>query len=104
LYALGHVREAQRRPGEAAQLFEQAMKFGFEEGACLRRLASIASAEGDSEAAARWLERLSASGQGDASVFNNLGLAYQNLELRDQAWEAFERALALDPDHVETLC
>lgn len=104
LYALGHVREKQERPGEAAQLFEQAMKFGFDEPACLRRLAGIASAESDSEAAVRWLERLDRSGNGDASVCNNLGLAYQNLDRRDQAWEAFHKALALDPDHVETLC
>ena len=60
-------------------------------------------AEGDFAAALPPLTAASANMPTNADVFNLLGYAYRNLGRLDESAVAYERALALDPDHLGAL-
>ena len=51
------------------------------------------------EATLRW-EQAAELGQGDARIWNNLGVAYEATERFDDALVAYRRALELDPDQA----
>lgn len=64
------------------------------------RLGRLALDDGDHAAAAALLERATA-GDAPASVWFDLGLAYQDLRNHASAANAYRKAIALKPDHAE---
>ncbi|MEO1193428.1 MAG: tetratricopeptide repeat protein [Pseudomonadota bacterium] len=54
---------------------------------------------GDYEGAVEILEQAAVAEPNSADVWNLLGFAYRNLERRNEAFTAYNKALLLNPDH-----
>lgn len=69
----------------------------------LREKAMVAFQAGDYESSRTFWEKLSSINATDPEIYNNLGVVYKKLTKKDEAREAYRKALELRPDYAEAL-
>ncbi|MEM9373300.1 MAG: tetratricopeptide repeat protein, partial [Planctomycetota bacterium] len=100
---MGFVRAVQTESFERARSLAEratAQNLDFVNG--LSYQARLADAEGRSEEAASLLQQAAALGTGDAAIHRLLGMSLRKLGRTDAAVRAFEEALSIRPDEVQT--
>jgi len=86
---------------EAEQAFHQVLASYPEDFVALYSLGVLASRRGDSETGYLWLTRAAAANPTNAMAHFAVATALQGMALYEQALEAFERALEIDPNYIE---
>ncbi|WP_227421717.1 tetratricopeptide repeat protein [Pacificispira spongiicola] len=76
-----------------------AMGFGNDTGENTYDMGYQKAMDGDFDGAVMVLQAVVSEDPKNADAWNMLGYSYRNQGKADEAWDAYERALALDPEH-----
>ena len=104
LYGLARLTDKLDRLAEAQNFYAQAMRAGFDAVDCLTRLVGVCQRLDDAPQTVIYLEQLIALTPDDPNAYNNLALAWEDLGEREKACGAVNKALELEPLHLEALC
>ncbi len=85
---------------EAAPLYERVLRLDPAHAGALFHLGRLELARANTVAGLEFLQQAAAANPGSADVQQNLGVAYKRVEEWGNAAQAFERALAIDPNHA----
>src|SRR4051812_3928076 len=99
--ALQH-HQAGRLP-QAEALYRQTLAHDPGSVDAMHYLGVIALQTGHPAIAVEWIGRAAALRRTDPAIYSNLGEAYRQLRRFDEAIDSFNRALVLQPDHVDAL-
>lgn len=86
--------------GEAREKLERATSLAPDHPGILSLMGSLLLKEGKLEEAVPVLKRAIARVSKNPDTWQNLGLAYERMGVRDKAMEAYEKALDIMPNHV----
>jgi len=97
--SIGQVWLDRDQPEWAHSCFEKATNIGPDIAMAHHKLGLSWHEKGDVGQAQKSLQQASQLDSGNAGIWHNLGQCHQKAEHRGQAIEAFETALAIEPDH-----
>lgn len=91
------------RTEEAMAAFEKVLELDPNDAAACSELATLYMGLGREDDAARLLAKLEQLGEADPALWFNIGAGFANRDLYEQAEQAFNRALAIDPEFAHAI-
>lgn len=101
-FFLGHILSALRDP-EAAKAFRRALELGLDEARVHLALGNVLLATGDSAGAEAAFQGAVARDPRSAPAWTQLGVVAEKEGRREEALQAWDKALAIEPDRPDTL-
>lgn len=100
-FGLGVALNVQKRPAEAAAMFQRALDLRGSETDCLVELGNCCLAQNDFEGAERYFRLALRTDEKNAMAWGLLGVALDRLSRSDEALAATKRSVALDDESGE---